>query len=408
MKSTFQTYRRAIVGVSFLNLTVVFGIRLSFSVFFVALIDEYGWLRADTSLIFSTSMVVFALTSTLAGMAIDRWRARRIFILGIGLLVLGLLLSSRVRTLWQLALTYGVIASLGITILGLGQHAALISRWYQQHRGMAIGLAFAGTGVGALLLTPSVEHLISLSGWRTAYLGLAGIALLLLPLVFFLLRPPPASPSSGHAGARAAAPQPPAKNWTMRAALRAPAFWLIIIASIGALAPVRTLTVHQLAAMTDAGVPRGQAASVVGLSGGVTALTFILFGALSDRIGRRLTYALGSVCLLAAIIILHNMAGLPSGWLLVYAVLFGMGEGARSSLLTAIASDLFPGNALGAINGTVGAAFGLGAAALPWLAGRIYDVQGTYTTAFGVAVGVVIVSALALWLAPVVHEKSKA
>ena len=93
---------------------------------------------------------------------------------------------------------------------------------------------------------------------------------------------------------------------------------------------------------------------------------------------------------------------MPGGllWVFIYAILLGIGEGSRSSLVTAVASDLFPGDALGAINGAVGAAFGMGAAILPWLAGLFYDQQGSYTTGFMVAVGAVIISTLSLWLAP--------
>jgi MFS family permease len=403
-------YGWVIVAVSFLILTVVFGVRLSFSVFFVALIDGFGWSRADTALIFSVSMIVFAATSTLAGIGLDKWGARRTFGVGAAILTLGLLLSSQIQDLYQLALTYGGLAGLGITILGLGPQAALISRWFVRRRGLAIGIAFAGTGIGSLLIIPGIEQVVSAFGWRTAYIVLAGLTFATLPFIVFLLRLNPADKGLYPDGIQKPVNQEdsshPAENWKMSDAVRTPAFWLLMLAAMGAIGPVRLLSVHQLAILVDAGFDSSFAAIAIGFSGAVTALAFILLGALSDRIDRRLVYLFGSLSLLAAFFIIDRL-DVPGGafWIFIYAILLGIGEGSRSSLVTAVASDLFPGDALGGINGAVGAAFGMGAAVLPWLAGLLYDQQGSYTTGFIVAVVVVTLSTLSLWLAP--HFKSR-
>ncbi len=405
-------YGWIIVLVCGLTLLVAFGVRLSFSVFFVVLLDDFAWSRANTALIFSINMLVFAIFSTPAGMALDRWGVRRVFGIGAGLLGLGLLLSSRVQSLPQLIITYGIIVGLGITILGLGPQASVISRWFVRRRGMAIGLAFAGTGVGAMVLIPVTAVLVSAIGWRGAYMALAILALAMIPAIVYFLRLSPAriglypdgEKPSPHYPQEIDASTP--GGWKMAEVVRSPAFWLVILASLGAIGPLRMLTVHQLAAIESAGVDRLFAATIIGLTGAIATLAFIFWGSLSDRIGRRVAYLLGSLCMLMAIIILGNLGGSSStGWLFGYALMLGLGEGSRSLLVTAVASDLFPGNALGAVNGAVGSAFGAGAALFPWLAGRIFDQSGSYTSAFQLAAVAIIISTMAFWLAPVLAKR---
>lgn len=405
-------YGWVIVVVCGLTLVVAFGVRLSFSVFFVVLLDEFAWSRANTALIFSINMLVFALFSTPAGMALDRWGVRRVFGVGAALLGLGLLLSSRIQSLSHLAITYGVIVGLGITVLGLGPQASVISRWFVRKRGLAIGLAFAGTGLGAMVLIPATAILVTGIGWRGTYVILAALALAMIPAIVYFLRLSPAKiglypdgeKSSQHYPQDASTRSP--GGWKMSEVVRSPAFWLVIVASLGAIGPLRMLTVHQLAAIESAGVDRLFAATIIGLTGAITTLAFIFWGGLSDRIGRRFAYLLGSLCLLAAIVILGNLQGTESsGWLFGYALMLGLGEGSRSLLVTAVASDLFPGNALGAVNGAVGSAFGAGAALFPWLAGRIFDQSGSYTTAFQLAMVAILISTVAFWLAPTLAQK---
>jgi MFS family permease len=398
-------YGWIIVGVCSLTLFVAFGVRLSFTVFFVALLEEFQWPRSSTALIFSVSMVVFATVSTFAGYALDRWGARRLFGLGALFLAAGLLLSSRVQTLGQLQLTYGVVAGIGIAMLGLGPQASLVARWFRRRRGLAIGITFAGTGIGSLTMTPGVQYLVNTSGWRLAYVALGLIALGTLPAIL-LLRMSPERVGLLPDGAASGTPPPirgelPQREWAPADIARSPAFWLVIVAGLGAIGPLRLLTVHQLAAMADAGVDSLLAASIVGGAGAITAISFILWGALSDRIGRWRAYLLGSFCLLAAILILSRLpagAGVP--WLAAYALALGLGEGARASLVTAVASDLFFGKSLGTVNGAVGSAFGAGAAFFPWIAGYTYDVRGSYDRAYLLAAAAILVSAAALWLAP--------
>jgi len=396
---------------SLISLMIVFGARLSFQVFFVALIEDFGWSRASTAGAFSLSMLVFAVTSPLFGWLFDRFGPRWMFSVGATFFASGLWISSQITSQSQLYFWYGIVASIGITILGLTNYATLIAHWFQRQRGTAMGVAFAGTGLGSLLIVPLTEYWIGLWGWREALMGQSLLLVsLVFPLSILLLRLHPSQMGLFPDGDIQRTPlqksssntvaSPPTINWTVGAALQTPTFWLLIIAAFGGLFSLRMLTVHQVAAAVDVGFDRFFVATIMGFSGGVTVVAFIVWGIVADRIGRRFTFVISSVTMGGAIICILVLQDSSQAWLLyLYAILFGLGEGSRSSLLAAIISDTFPGDNVGRINGFVGMAFGSGAATGPWLAGYLFDLTGSYATALWVSLGVTGVSVLGVVLA---------
>lgn len=387
--SSRQSAARVVI-VCFFSVCIIFGIRLSFSVFFAEFVTAEGWSNEAAATIFSLNMFVFALTAPFAGMALDRYGPRLVFGAGVVLMAAGLWLSSRADSLNDLLLGYGLIGGFGLGITGLGPVASVIAGWTDPaRRGRAIGIAFAGTGVGSLVFVPLANLLIEQFAWRNAYLVLALIcAVVLLPLMVIGLKRPPAR-ETAH-GVRASS----APVWG--SLLRNPAFWALLIVGLTALGPVRSLTVHQVAYMESFGVARETAANVVGLAGFLTTFSFIGLGWVSDRFGRMVAFTIGAAGLLAAVLMLLLLRAddLPM-LLILYAVFYALGEGTRSSQTTALASDVFHRQGLGLINGLVGGMFGLGAALGPWLVGRLRDESGTYDGGLLMVVAMVLVSMLA-------------
>lgn len=391
-QDTEDPFRHAprIVIVCSLSIFIIFGIRFSFSVFFAEFVLVEGWSNEAAAAIFSLSMLCVAVSAPLAGLALDRYGPRPVFGFGVCLMAAGLALSSRANTLTDLLLAYGILDGCGVGITGLGPVASIVAGWTTPaQRGRAIGIAFAGTGLGSLVFVPLTNLLITLFDWRGAYIVLSLICIfVVLPLMVIGLQKPPAMPR------QRGRQFPEGVAW--RNLLRQPEFWALLVVGLTAMGPVRSLTVHQIAYMESAGVERAAAANIVGFAGLLTCVFFIAFGWISDRFGRAAAFTIGACGLLGAVCMLVLLPTIGNTAVLIpYAVFFALGEGTRSSQTTALASDVFHRQGLGFINGLMGGMFGLGAALGPWLVGRLRDESGTYDGGLLVVVLMVLVSMLA-------------
>lgn len=390
-----------IVIVCTISIFIIFGIRFSFSVFFAEFVLVEGWSNEASAAIFSLSMLFVAVSAPLSGIAIDRFGPRPVFGLGVLLMAAGLALSSRANTLTDLLLAYGILDGCGVGITGLGPVASIVAGWTTPaQRGRAIGIAFAGSGMGSLVFVPLTNLLITLFEWRGAYLALSLICIfLVLPLMVIGLKKPPASPT------RPGSPSSPRVAW--RKLLRQPVFWALVVVGLTAMGPVRSLTVHQIAYMESAGIERAAAANAVGLAGLLTSIFFIAMGWVSDRFGRAAAFTLGACGLLGAVGMLFLLPAAGGAVILLpYALFFALGEGTRSSQTTALASDVFSGQGLGFINGLMGGMFGLGAALGPWIVGRLRDESGAYDSGLLLVIMMVLVSLAAFWYVARVRPQS--
>lgn len=394
---------RRVVLVSALALFIIFGIRLSFAVFFAEFVESEGWSSESSAAIYSASMIVFALGSTPAGIMLDRYGPRIVFGLGALFLTLGLFLSSFADTVTHLTISYGILGGIGLALFGLGPFAAVVAVWVPPaRRGRAIGIVFAGTGFGSLIFVPLTTWLIETFGWSGAYVILAALCLfVLLPLLIFGQQRPPA-PQIDDSGN-----QNHKRPW--QELLRSPMFWALIVVSLTAIGPLRALSVHHVAYMESVGIQRQTASNFVGLAGFLTAGTFVGWGLVSDRFGRAWAFSLGALCLMGAVGILLLMQETHSYLLLAaYSVALALGEGSRSSQSTALASDIFQDYGLGLINGIVGAMFGLGAAFGPWIVGRLRDTSGSYTPGLTTVAVMIVLSVVAFLFISAWNRPAKA
>jgi MFS family permease len=387
-----------VVGAVWLTLAIASGLYFSFPVFFVALLDEFGWSRGATAAAFSISSVIQGVLSPVVGMLVDRVGPRRIMLGGAAVLGVACVLASRIGSLWSLYAVTGVLAATGLCAVSWVPSGTLIARWFAERRGSMLGLAFSGMGAGVLVMGPLAQWLITAYGWRAAYAILGvGTLLVLLPLIWFGVREAPVAAAPARGGAE---PVPAPARRDVGDALRTGAFWALFFAYLCTPLAVFSVVTHSVAFAVDHGFARLFVAGIFGLTGLLSVAGRILFGMAADRIGRAasatISYgctALGTLCLLGLEIWPHAAA------LYAYALFFGLGFGARGPIITAMASQIFPGRRFGVIYGILSVGNGIGGGVAPWFGGFVHDLTGSYRVAFLIAVGFCAIGSACFWLA---------
>src|SRR6266481_1779763 len=160
-------YGWIIVIVTFVTMAIGVNARTSFSLFFPPIVDEFGWERGVIAGAFSFGFLVSGAVSPLIGRMMDRFGPRAVMELGVALMAGGLLLAPLTTRPWHLYLTIGVMVGSGSVCLGYSGQSLFLPNWFNRRRVLAMGLAFAGVGLGSMTLLPWVQHIIEQTGWRT-------------------------------------------------------------------------------------------------------------------------------------------------------------------------------------------------------------------------------------------------
>jgi MFS family permease len=394
--------RLGLMAAAFTLMSVSSGVWYTASVFFVALIQEFGWDYASTAGIFSTFTVCYGVWGILAGSLLDRFGPRRVILAG-GILLPAALASSGLATAQpHLYLTHGVLTPLGLSLMSYVPVSVLVTRNFRAQRGLALGIASAGVGVGLAAVVPLTQLLIDHGGWRIAYFGLAGLAaVVILPIALFALRDrglpaplplPPPTPAAVRPGGP--------EEWTLRAALRSREFWLITAAFSCLNAPNQLVLTHHVAHLVETGQPKILIAGIVGLVGLVSIPGKIGWGYLADRCWPEWIYAAGCAAVMGGIAMLLTIGpGSPLWSLYVYAVLMGIGYSVSPAMTPIMCGLFFGGAHFGIIFGALNSAYHLVGAAGVWLAGYAHDLTGTYRIPFLASMLSVSLTVILVWLA---------
>ena len=405
-------YGWIIVAVALISMAFWMGIRTSFSVFYVALLEDFPWNRAGSAGVQSMALITYTFMAPLVGGLIDRFGPRRVIAPGILILAVGLMLSSRIETLSQFYLFYGVIVGTGISCIGIVSYSSILAHWFEKKRGLASGIALSGMGLGTFLLVPMSQGFISAWGWRMTFIitGCLVLIILIPANALFLrhkprklgLHPDGSTPlDSNHQNHSQGPPNSMQNNhWTLRKAASTLRFWSLVFFPFFGFIAVFIIVVHQVRFLVDQGIDKMTAAFIFALVGIVSSIFRVFWGWLSDRISRELTYTLGIVCgcLGAGSLLLFEIHG-SAFFTYSFFVFFGMGWGATAPMFMAVAADLFKGRIFGLIYGFVEAGIGIAGAFGAWIAGFIFDKTQSYQSAFILVIVTFLLSCFFCWLA---------
>ena len=348
---------------------------------------DFGWTRGQVSGAVVYGQISLVLSSLLWGQLLDRFGPRRMLLLAVVGLGIGLTCLSRVTApLWHLDALFALVPLLGAAANPLGYTGVLVRR-FERRLGLALGLALMGVGLGAAVLPSLAQHFIAAFGWRSAYLALAGTALLVgIPASLIATRGAQ-GPAVRTAGVAAVPLFPLMRNGPFL--LICAIFLLLGTAGTGVLT-------HIIPMMTDHGLSAASAAKIAGLVGISTLISRGLVGWLLDRI--HAGYMVAGVALVCAAMCLLLVYGGRAPVYAAVCILLGLIAGAEVDFISFLVRRYYGPAAFGRLYAIAFAAFVLGPGAV--LSGYSYDHFHTYRPGLLLFVGLSVLASLLAFALP--------
>lgn len=356
---------------------------------------EMGTGRGNSSLIYGSFMIGFALGGVFMGRLADRMGIMIPALIGSLALPAGFYLAAHASSILEICLAFSLLCGFLGSSFSMAPLIADISHWFNRRRGLAVGIAFSGSYVAGAIWPPILQRMFDAQGWRESFIDLALLTLIFMALLSLLLYPRPPTneqlPTTGSASS----------NLTNSAISAGTLQSLICLAGFGCCVAMAMPQIHIVPYVMDLGHPAIRGAEMLGLMLGFGVISRVGSGWLSDRIGGLATLLLGSALQLAVLIAF--LTGNSLVFLYGISIAFGLSQGGIVPSYTIILRAFFPPKQAGWRISTsflftvAGMAFG------GWIAGVLYDLTGSYTVSFLNAIGFNILN---LWIAASLIKKS--
>lgn len=380
-------YGWVVIAACFVTVFTFMASYYTFGVFFKPISGEFGWNRGQTSLAVAINMMTGGLVAILAGRLADRYKPGHIMLVCSLLAGLTYVVMSKITSLGQLYLLYGVV--LGVS---MSAHyvvpSLLINRWFLKKRGLGLGIVFSAFGMAQVISPPVTAYLIESVGWRDLYIYIGAFMFLAGATSALFMRGSPREMGLLPDG-EPAREKPEAKENKIQTGMsagetmRSSTFWLISVLWFFSAFPVYIMVIHLIPYSTDMGINVMAAASILTASGVANIIGRISMGHLSDRFGSKFVLLLSYVAVIAGMLLLINARSLLNFYVAV--VLISIFVNGADTVVIRSLGDLFGLKALGFIVGVTSLLWRGGAAAGAYLAGVFFDLSGSYAITFSLA-----------------------
>lgn len=390
-------YAWIILVVTFVALLSSAGVRNAATVLVKPLEAEFGWTRAAISLASAVSLFAFGLGAPFGGALIDRFGPRRVMIGGLALVVVSLVPLISLSELWQLHVFWGVIGGVGTGALAGTLGASVALRWFNQSRGLVLGIFGAAAAAGQLIFVPGLLALSRAYGWRSVIIALAVmVGVVLIPVILLMRSRPEDAGMKPYGQATTNTMHVDTRATPLREALRTRDFWLLAMSFfVCGYTTNGLIGFHLLPHSLEHGFAETDISWAIGVMGVMNILGTTASGWLSERVDNRkllaMYYGFRGLSL-AALPFILGMQGM-----LIFAVIYGLDWVATVPPTVNLTAQRFGRGSLGTIYGWIFCSHMIGAGLASLLGGVFRDLLGDYTLIFiSAAVLGVLASALSL------------
>lgn len=380
--------------------------------------DEMGFNRTILGTGFALFNLFQGLPGPLIGHTIQKKGSR--FCLAIGsalILISSLLMGYAVKSQWMFLLVFGVMAGVGVGFGTVVPVQTTVTQWFDQKRARAMAITLTASGFGGFIAAPLLTKVLSASGkWNYCWLVVAGAALLALVIDLLLIKNKPADIGQLPDGGASASekkekgkavkfkPYNTHEDWTVKEALKEPVCWVVLLAAVGLYIPYMMLISHGVACLTDSGIGATTAAFSISLVTVTSIVGRLLGGELCNRMPARYVWAGALAVLLVGVFSLMFVQNVAM--MLLYAVCTGIGFGCAFVCMPIVYSGYFGSKIYGSLFGTLFPIITIASSASPALAGKLFDMTGSYTSAFIMVIIFNVIGILAILFASPPKKKS--